>query len=200
MPIQKYDLQHEQLIKLKQFLQQFDNEIQHKLSEYKQRIANLREAGLPCETAEKFTSEILPQTEHYIHKNSDYIQNLIIPFLNKNIETLDELLNNGTFSKSENKIGTRIAAFGGAVVAAVSGAVALGFQREDKNYAGGNTSNAYHTTIDSPTKTPWDAVREMAGDINDTLAASTDERKRSEEIKEQSTPYPKSEQEEYRDV
>jgi hypothetical protein len=78
---------------LKHFLQQFDNEIQQKLSEYKQRIANLREAGLPIETAEKFNSEMILETENCIHKNSDYIKSDVIPLLNKNIGILDRLAN-----------------------------------------------------------------------------------------------------------
>jgi hypothetical protein len=90
---QSYSTQREQLMQLKHFLQQFDNEMQQKLSEYKQRIANLREAGLPIETAEKFNSEIILETENCIRKNSDYIKSDVIPLLNKNIGILDRLAN-----------------------------------------------------------------------------------------------------------
>jgi hypothetical protein len=189
---QSYSIQREQLMQLKHFLQQFDIEIQQRLSEYKQRIASLRETGLPIETAEKFASEMILETENCIRKNSDYIKDDAIPLLNKNIEILEELL-------GERKLGTRIAAFVGAGVATVAGAAALGFQKDNKDY---NTEvpSAHHSVSDNPKKTPWDIVQEMAEDIHDVLEAGTYERKRSDEIKEQSKPYPETEQEENKDA
>jgi hypothetical protein len=175
-------------MQLKHFLQQFDNEMQQKLTEYKQRIANLREAGLPIETAEKFNSEMILETENCIRKNSDYIKSDVIPLLNKNVGILDELL-------GDKKLGTRIAAFVGAGVATVAGAVALGFQKDNKDYSA-EVPSVHHTVSDNPIKTPWDIVQEMAEDIHDVFEAGADERKRGDEIKEQAKPYPKPEQEE----
>jgi uncharacterized protein (DUF2344 family) len=64
---QSYSIQREQLMQLKHFLQQFDNEMQQKLSEYKQRIASLRETGLPIETAEKFDTPSLNMKKILTH-------------------------------------------------------------------------------------------------------------------------------------
>jgi hypothetical protein len=89
---QQFILQREQLVALRGFLQQFDAEMQQKVAEYKRRIGGLREAGLPQETMNKFFSEMLPEIESHIRRDSDYIQNTAIPFVNKNIEALERLI------------------------------------------------------------------------------------------------------------
>jgi hypothetical protein len=92
MPNQQYVLQREQLVALRSFLQQFDMEMQQKLAEYKRRIMSLHDAGLPQETMNKFSSEMIPAIEGNIHRNSDYVQSVAIPFVNKNIEGLERLI------------------------------------------------------------------------------------------------------------
>jgi len=89
---QRYVLQREQLTELRKFLLQFDNEMQQKLAEYKRRVQQLGEAGLPQETTNKFYSEMLPASEGYVRQNSDYIQGRAIPFVNQNIAGLEKLI------------------------------------------------------------------------------------------------------------
>lgn len=92
MSAQRYDLQREKLVELKKFLVKFDNDMKHKLSEFKQRVQHLSEAGLPKETTNKFNSEIIQTTETLINKNSEYILSAAIPLVAKNIEVLESLI------------------------------------------------------------------------------------------------------------
>jgi len=92
MSAQRFDLQCEKLKELKKFLIQFDHEMQHKLSEFKHKVQQLSEAGLPKETTNKFHSDIIQTTERLIRQNSDFLLSTAVPFVGKNIEILENLI------------------------------------------------------------------------------------------------------------
>ncbi|GBU25387.1 hypothetical protein R83H12_02030 [Fibrobacteria bacterium R8-3-H12] len=92
MSAQRYELQCSKLKDLKKFLVQFDTEMLNKLNEFKRKVQQLSEAGLPQETTNKFHSEIVQVTETLIKKNSEFLLNTAVPFVGKNIEILESLI------------------------------------------------------------------------------------------------------------
>jgi len=97
MSTQKYDLQREKLLELKKFLGQFDSDMLRRLQEFKSKIQQLGQIGLPVETMNKLNSELLQITEGLIKRNSEFIQTQAIPFVGKNIEMLENLITMNKF-------------------------------------------------------------------------------------------------------
>jgi len=88
---------------------------------------------------------------------------------------------------SKNKLGYRIAAGMGALSAGAAGVIA---DTPNDYCPPQDDVPAHYAVLDSQIQTPQDIVREMAGDIHDVAEADADERKRSAEIKENTTVFP----------
>jgi hypothetical protein len=91
--IQQYALQREKLIELTQFLNQFKEDVNQKLSEYKQRVQYMYETGLPEETYNRFEVEHIAETEQLVNAITQLIEDRSIPFAGQNIELMENLIN-----------------------------------------------------------------------------------------------------------
>ena len=92
MGTQQYRLQQEKLQELAQFLASFNDDIQSKLNEYKQRVQYMYETGLPEETKLRFEMEHIIETENLVNTISNLIEERSIPFTNQNIELMENLI------------------------------------------------------------------------------------------------------------
>jgi hypothetical protein len=101
--------------------------------------------------------------------------------------------------ESKKNVLKKILAGLGAVVTPVASTVAVTFQKDNMSEHSPEVPSAHHAVLDTQIKTPWDTVREIAKGINEVAEADAEERKRRNEIKEQSKTYPKPEQGEYRE-
>lgn len=93
--IQSYQLQLEQLERLKNYLSNFNLELLNRSMEYQRMVDLLYESGLPQETYNKFQADHLDATKNNIQQIVSIIENNSIPFIMSNIElTISQLERN----------------------------------------------------------------------------------------------------------
>lgn len=92
MSRQVYHIQERQLTELAHFLNHFKMEIQERMLNYQRQVENMHVNGLPQETYEKFQVEHIDVTNALVQQIVDLIEMQSIPFIQGNIQRMQDLL------------------------------------------------------------------------------------------------------------
>jgi len=90
---QVFRIQEEQLNELVHFLRNFSTEINERMQGYQMQVENLYNNGLPQETFHTFQNNHLDETRSMVQQIVNKIDGESIPFIQGNIERLQELMN-----------------------------------------------------------------------------------------------------------
>ena len=90
--IQQYELQRDKLVELTQFLNSFKEDINQRMMEYKQRVQQMYETGLPENVVKNFEMLHIPETQQLVNSINQVIDDKSIPLAMQNIELMENLI------------------------------------------------------------------------------------------------------------